>query len=271
MPDNNPDNLQVRSVKAGRGWTWIKHGARFFLTNPPVWLMMLFTLFVAMKIVNLIPVLALFAMLLMPVFLAGLMEGCRALEEGRQLTIVHLAAGFQKHAGRLVTIGGVSMVGNLIIVMIIVAIGGDSIAILAKTLSGSPTITPDVAAEVQGAAVSATNAVLIGSLASLPLLMALWFAPLLVYFHDVKPLQALQWSFVACLTNVLPFFVYGLVILAGLMLLVPVGMKLGVYDLGLWLMAPVLVPSIYASYRDLFSAGGDQPADGGGQLPDDRQ
>lgn len=267
MPDSNPETLQLRSVKPGRGWTWVKYGARFFLSSPGAWIMILVILFIAMKIVNMIPLLALLAILLMPVFLAGLMEGCRALEEGRQLKLSHLAAGFQKHAARLATIGGVSLIGNLLIVMIIVAIGGDSIATLAKMLSKNPAISPEMAAEVQAAAASATNAVLVGSLASIPLLMALWFAPLLIFFHDAKPLQALQWSFVACLTNMLPFLVYGLVLLAGLMLLVPLGMKVGIFDLGLWLMAPVLVPSIYASYRDIFSAG-ETPSDAGKREPE---
>jgi hypothetical protein len=268
MTEPGTETLQVRSVKAGRGWVWIKHGVRFFLSSPAMWIAMLLILFVAMKVVNVIPPLALLAILLMPVFLAGLMEGCRALEEGRGLALTHLAAGFQKHAARLVTIGGISLIGNLAIAMTIYAIGGEAIATLAKTLSKNPAMTPEMAKEVQALAASATNAVLIGSLASVPLLMALWFAPLLVYFHDMRPLQALQWSFVACLTNVLPFFVYGFVVLAALMLLVPAGVRLGVYDLGLWLMAPVLVPSIYASYRDIFSAGG--PAGSGDTAPDKR-
>jgi hypothetical protein len=31
-----------------------------------------------------------------------------------------------------------------------------------------------------------------------------------------------------------------------------IGLVLGQFDLGLWLLAPLIVPSIYASYRDLF-------------------
>lgn len=46
---------------------------------------------------------------------------------------------------------------------------------------------------------------------------------------------------------------YGLVFLAGLVVLVPIGIRFREFDLGLWLMAPVLVPSIYVSYRDIFS------------------
>jgi hypothetical protein len=34
---------------------------------------------------------------------------------------------------------------------------------------------------------------------------------------------------------------------------VPFGLRLGFYDAGLWMIAPVLVPSIYASYQDLYA------------------
>jgi len=36
------------------------------------------------------------------------------------------------------------------------------------------------------------------------------------------------------------------------MLLTPFAMALRQTDLSLWLIAPVLVPSIYASYKDIF-------------------
>ena len=149
--------------------------------------------------------------------------------------------------------------------MIVAAIGGDAFATLAKTLSKTPTITPQISEQLQAAGVKITQALLVGAALSMPLLMALWFAPLLTYFHDVKPLPSLKSSFIACLKNVLPMFVYGLVILAALMVLVPIGVKLGQYDLALWLMAPVLVPSIYASYKDIFAAGA--PASGGNPFP----
>ena len=84
--------------------------------------------------------------------------------------------------------------------------------------------------------------------------MALWFAPLLTFFHDMRPWPALRSSFLACLRNVLPMSVYGLAMLAAILVLVPLGLGLGFYDAGLWMIAPVLVPSIYASYQDLYPA-----------------
>jgi hypothetical protein len=48
---------------------------------------------------------------------------------------------------------------------------------------------------------------------------------------------------------------YGLVIMAGMFLTMPVSIALGQYDFALVLLAPIVVPSIYASYKDIFLAG----------------
>lgn len=256
-------DLQIRSVPPARGWAWIASGFVLFLRSPAQWLLLLLILFAAKKLLTGIPVMVIAAffsvlgMLLMPVFMAGLMDGCRALEEGRPLKVGHLAQGFRENAANLVTIGGIYLVGNVIIVMIIIAIGGDALRDLATTLARSATITPEIRGQMQEATATVAKAVLAGAALSLPLLMALFFAPLLVYFDGAAPLQALKLSLVACLKNMLPMLVYGLVLLACLVVLVPVGVRFREFDLGLWLMAPVLVPSIYACYRDIFVAGGE--------------
>ena len=147
--------------------------------------------------------------------------------------------------------------------MLVTAIGGDAIATMAKTLSKNAAITPQIEEQMQAATMQVTKAVLIGAAISLPLLMALWFAPLLTYFHNLTPLEALKSSFLACLKNFVPMFVYGFILFVALLVLVPIGIKLGQYDLGLWLMAPVLIPSIYVSYKDIFSIGDTASAGGG--------
>jgi hypothetical protein len=47
-------------------------------------------------------------------------------------------------------------------------------------------------------------------LLSLPIVMAIWFAPALVVFNAMQPVDALKASFHACLKNTLVFLVYGL-------------------------------------------------------------
>jgi uncharacterized membrane protein len=80
----------------------------------------------------------------------------------------------------------------------------------------------------------------------LPLVMAVWFAPALVVFHDLPALDAMKQSFSGCLKNIVPFLVYGIIgfvlsFLATLVLL-----------LGWLIWGPTLVGSVYASYRDIF-------------------
>ena len=57
--------------------------------------------------------------LLFPVFFAGLMLGCRALEQGKKLDIGYLFAGFRENASSLVTVGGIYLVGMLIVLAVI--------------------------------------------------------------------------------------------------------------------------------------------------------
>ena len=46
--------------------------------------------------------------------------------------------------------------------------------------------------------------------------------------------------------------IYGVVLMIPLFVFTRIGLVLGQVDLGLWLLAPLIVPSIYASYRDIF-------------------
>ncbi len=227
--------------------------------------MLVLILYVALKVLMRISLLGLIAILLLPIFLVGLMEGCKALERGEALQVGHLLSGFRTNVGPLITLGGISLVGNLLIAMIIAAIGGDAMMTIMK-FAGQTTIAPEAVQPSSRRCRKATLAATVGVALSLPLMMALWFAPLLVYFHGMKPLRAIVYSFWACWKNVLPFLVYGLIVLVALIIVMPVGLATRQIDLGLWLLAPVLIPTIYTSYKDLFSAG-DAPAAGENPLP----
>jgi uncharacterized membrane protein len=82
----------------------------------------------------------------------------------------------------------------------------------------------------------------------IPVTMAVWFAPALVALDNVEPVKALKWSFFACLKNMWPFLVYGLLMLVlGIVASIP-------FFLGWLLLGPVIIASVYTSYRDLFHA-----------------
>lgn len=245
--------MQPRTVRAGRGWAWIAEGFALFMKSPASWIAVIAVLYAATRLLALVWVLGVVFVLLMPVFVAGLMEGCRALERGQSLQLVHLACGFRRNAGQLVTIGGVSLVGNLAVMMVVFTLGGEAIATITKAVAQGATPSAP-SAEVHAASVTAARALLVGTLLSVPLLMAVCYAPLLAYFHDAGAIAAMKWSLIACAKNAGAMFVWGGVVLGGMFLAMPFARALHQFDLAAWLLAPVVLPSLYASYKDIFIA-----------------
>ena len=246
--------MEPRTVGAGHGWLWIREGFALFRKSPVNWLGLVLLLFAGTKLLAIVPLLGILFVLLMPLFIAGLMEGCRALERGERLQIGHLACGFRQNAAQLVTIGGISLVGNLAVMMIVMSLGGEALSTIAKTVSqggGPPAATP----EMQAASSAIGQALVVGMLVSLPLLMALWYAPLLAYFHGYNALAAMKSSLLACVKNAGAMLVYGVVVLVGMLIAMRLTVAFGQYDLALWLLAPVLLPSLYVSYKDIYLTG----------------
>jgi hypothetical protein len=244
-------NMTIRVVDASHGWRWIAAGMLIFRRNPPLWVLLIAILFIGSRVLFAIPLIGVIVVLVAPNFLAGLSHGAQALEQGKPLRLGYLASGFLKNAAQLITIGGVSLAGHFLMLMAMVLVGGDALSDISKTMA-SGTATQETVEVMRAAAPRMTMAMIVGFGISLPLIMAVWFAPLLVFFDDVKPLPALALSLWACLKNVLPLLIYCVAILVPLVILMPISLALRQPDLGLWLLAPILVPSVYASYKDLF-------------------
>jgi hypothetical protein len=193
--------MQIRTVKAARGWQWIKEGVALFQKSPLHWVLFVSVLFVAIKVLLLIPLFGLVVMLAIPVLLVGMMEGCRAIEYGKPLAFGYLLSGFVRNTAALLTLGGISLAGNLLVVLVISGLGGEAIAAVMK-FTAQNKVTPENVHEIRAAASKATVSVLLGWALSIPLMMALWFAPLLAYFNNMKPLRAMLHSLAACWRNI---------------------------------------------------------------------
>jgi len=236
--------MEIRQVSAGQGWQWIVDGFALFRKNPLIWIVLFVIYFIILMVVSIIPLVGPLVMsLLAPVFAAGFMLACRDLENGSELEVRYLVAGFMHNTGQLVTVGGLYLVGSIVIMGVMMFAGGGAIlgaAALNGMHGGEP---PDVA-------IGAIGGMLIALLAALallvPLLMAYWFAPALVFFNDMPAAQAMKASFTACIKNWLPFTVYGA---AGfgltLLAMIPFG-------LGILVLIPVITASIYTGYKDIF-------------------
>jgi hypothetical protein len=242
--------MELRVVRAGRGLQWLLEGLELFRRSPRNW-MLLTLLLGAMWLVSIIiPLLgSLLFNLFSPLFFAGLMIGCRELEQGRPLEVGHLFAAFKQHAAPLVTVGGVYLVGTIVVIGIVLVVAGGSLL---------PTVIQKGAdMETMRAAVrSVAIALAVGAAVYLPVIMLVWFAPLLVVFEGLAPLPAMKLSFEACLKNTVPFLVYGLIIMVAWVVLSLPG-ALGMFGVALMvallaLSIPVLICSIYVSYKDVF-------------------
>jgi uncharacterized membrane protein len=226
------------------GWYWIAQAFALFRGNALNWILLnLALLLIALALVA-VPVIGVYALhLLTPMFLAGMMNACRDQEVGRDIEIAHLFRGFRQNASQLVTVGGVYLVGQVVITGMMLSIGGAELeeAMRAATEGTAGPLSPAASDRI-------SLAVLVGSALFVPLAMAVWFAPPLVILDNVPAVRAMQMSVRACLLNLLPFLLYG-VIMFGLLVV-----AMAPLFAGLVLWVPLAVISGYTSYRDIFPA-----------------
>ncbi len=227
-----------RAVGAGQGWTWIADGFGLFKKAPGMWIALVIVLFVILVVLAFIPLLgAVATFLVMPLFVGGLMLGCRALQGGGELELNHLFAGFKTHTANLVVLGALAIGGWIIVMLPVIAIVGTG------TMFGM------MRGDAAGAAAMGGSFVLAGLVAmalSIPIYMALWFAPALVVLRGLAPVAAVKESFLGCLKNIVPFLIYGLVMLVlGIVAAIPLG-------LGWLVLGPVAIASVHTAYRDIY-------------------
>lgn len=228
------DMMKVQQLGARRGWNWIRGGYGLFEKSPVIWIALFLIYLLIGVLLSMVPIFGPIVLnLLAPVFMAGFMLGCRALENGEELEINHLFAGFRHNTSQLVTVGGLYLAGIIVIVGIF--------TLLAKGVSNPMEV---VAEGEQKSGIIIAGLVALAMM--LPLVMAYWFAPVLVVLHDVRAVAAMKLSFVACLRNILPFVLYSLISMALMLLaILPLG-------LGLLVMIPTMTASLYASYQEIF-------------------
>lgn len=234
VADQSPDMGEFipegRGVPAGNGVAWLQRGWELFRMAPGPWVLLCIVYLVVAIVLGMIPVVNFLFNLAVPIFTGGIMLGCKALEDGEELTVGHLFAGFSGHAGNLALVGLIYLVGVVAVVIVMALLMG-GISAAAGNFSATAMIIP----------------VLLAMLFIIPLAMAMYYAPALIVFHGQQPLQAMKASFFVSLKNIVPFLVYGLVVIV-LAIVASLPLFLG------WLvLIPVLQASIYASYKDMFT------------------
>ena len=196
----------------------------------------------AMYLISLIPYAGTpLVYLLSPIPIAGMMAGCRDLEQGRELSINHLLSGLRDGATHLVTLGGVFVVAQIVIGAIVGGMAGNDWQQIMTSggVFDPKAVSPELANRLSGA-------MAVGSMLMVPVTLLLWFAPTLVILDGMPAGRAMLLSLRACLVNVVPTMLYGA---AMMLLLLLVFLSLG---FGIFVWLPVAVASTYRSYTDIF-------------------
>jgi hypothetical protein len=237
--------LTIKQVPVGNAWVWIVNGFNLFKANPAMWIILLVIYLAIMIPISMLPVIgSVVSTLLAPVFAAGMMWGCQALIKNQDLEINHLFEGFKRNTSQLISIGGIYMVSLLFVAVIVVlALDKDT----AELLVQGKDLSPEQADAM-------LMPIMIALLLIMPVLMAYWFAPVLAGLHNLSAVEAMKLSFSACLKNMLPFLLYGLIFMVLLIVaIIPFG-------LGLLVVAPMMMTSLYSSYADVFGIEQTVPA-----------
>lgn len=235
--------MTARRVEAGQGWAWIVEGWRLFLKAPGLWIVMLLIYIVVGVLLSFIPLVGgLVYTLAMPALMGGMIYGAAALSQGHTLEISYLFRAFQdqERLGPMLILGALLVVAHIIVGL---TIGG----IVAGWMMGGarmPVNEPMTPAMVMNT--GTLLGLLILFLIGLVIAMALFYAIPLVMLGKKAPWPSIQESFSACLTNISPFLVFGLVYLVlAFLAAIPFG-------LGFFILGPVTFAAVYASYRDVF-------------------
>lgn len=250
----------INKVTSSQGFAWLGRSFSLFGKSAAIWIVM-FILFVGINLLlGMIPFLELLPTILAPTFAVGFFVGCKELQANRMLQIDHLFAGFKNNFQMLFRLGLIYFGCNLIIFTLASLYVSQTVPEAALNLLAQAQTQPDMVAVLQSnpeIIPAILTAVFIALVLSIPLVMATWFAPALVYFKQLRPLQAMVLSVKACNKNLLPFLLYGLMFIPLLLLaLLPLG-------LGMLVMLPVMLISQYISFQQVFSSDDDTDSEDG--------
>lgn len=245
--------MQAQRLPAARGAFWLAAGFALYRRNPPLLTALTLGYLMIVTGFGMLQPLGQFLLpLLLPALTVLLANGFRALDLGQSKTLSALVTGLAEHRGALLRLGAFHLAGTLALLAIDTLLAGGK----------SPVLPPDRGEETA----QMMHLLRLMALAS-PLLLAFWFAPLLTAWEGVTAAKSLFFSFVAALRNWRAFLAYGLAVmlvgalLPALMLFLAnlISKTLGdvlavaLYTLLFLVFAPVLMTSVYLSYRDVFA------------------
>lgn len=251
--------MKLNYIAPKEGYTWIRQGIWLFRQNPIGFLMLVFLYVFVAQLAVFIPVIGVFAVLLLtPTLSVGFMTACRqAIQKERISPIVYLVALKSGVIVRKKILQlGLVYAAMILLLSFILSLLVDFDLLIPLMTSDKP-ITPEAIRQVY-------LVLFFGAMLYVPVAMLMWFSPVLVAWADMSVAQALFSSCLACWTNKAAFFLY-LSIWSAILIAIPlsVGMifdALGLGQAASFIIAPISMAgltvmhcSFYATWKACFA------------------
>ncbi len=260
--------MQLNLVGAKTGYLWFRQGLWLFRRNPIGLLLLMLTASFALLLLTAIPVIGSIAFfVLLPAVMVAFMIACRDVVLGKPVNPAVLVAGLHLYGKRvarsLLILGAVCAAACAMLFALVAWVGNG--AFLDLVLSNSAPTDATLAGANLGVPLAALW------LGAVPIFMLFWFSPVLIAWHDVPPLKAMFFSFVACSRNWGALLVLYLLWLAvGFASLLLLSLVVSALGLGWQVLMAAVIPletlwatallcSAYATYRGCFKAPDDRP------------
>ncbi len=191
---------QMRIVPARHGWHWLRDAFAILGRNLALWMLFAFTYLVTLSVLSAIPVIGQFIFLVAtPALTLSFTVMARESAGGRKILPALLLSGFRGNTLPILILGAIYAVAFIAVAETSSAFFGDTLKALMEGRL-KPEQNP-------------ITAVIGISALYLPVLIAFWFAPPLVGWHDMSAPKAVFFSLFAALQNWRAMLVYGIVLL----------------------------------------------------------
>ena len=244
--------MQARQLPARHGAFWLIGGLQLLRRNPPLLTALTFGYLFLVVFINVLPLIGpVLLPMILPVLTVILANGCRGLSLNQPVRKDTLWFGLAANRVSMLRLGALQLLGSLAILAV------------STLIEGGPQKLSGLSGENPGEVLAMLGRLL---LIAAPVLMAFWFAPLLTAWDGIPATKAVFFSLIASLRNWRAFLAYGVAVtvvgvaIPGVILLVAGSISASLVNvlsialrmLLIFILAPVLVASVFLSYRDVF-------------------
>ncbi|MQL48469.1 hypothetical protein GEA64_11070 [Photorhabdus khanii] len=231
-----------QSLDGENGIKWVSQAWSLVKSKLGMWILLNIVYLTIVSVLQFIPLLGIFAGILNPVFLGGIIALCEKQRTTGKFELGLLFNGFQKNFAALLGVGALSFGIMLLGIIAMLIIGGSG---MMNILLASQYDEPSVDIFQNGMSSLFLGAVVLIIFYIIAAALT-WFAPALIVLHNLKFGAAISMSLEAVKKNLLSgLLFFTMMTIIFIISIIPFG-------LGLLISIPLILASYYSSYRSIF-------------------